>query len=78
MTVQATQMRPQRIYRYSNIKEVTGLSPDRIKHMVAEGIFPRPIKLCPGGKAVGWTEDMILQWQQELIEASLVSQESAA
>lgn len=71
-------MTTQRIFRKNQIHEVTGLSFERIDVMVREGKFPRPIRLCEGGRAVGWMEEDIAQWQQERIAASLAEQGVAA
>lgn len=38
----------------------TGLSRSTLYAMMAEGDFPRPVRL--GKRAVGWTETAIVQW----------------
>ena len=48
---------PQRIYRNSEVAELTGYHPDYIRQLVRKGRFPRPIPLGgEGGRAVGWLE----------------------
>jgi prophage regulatory protein len=58
---------PENIIRRDKLPAVTGFSVDRIKQLVAEGKFPRPIKI--GARAVGWLESEIAAWQQERIAA---------
>jgi len=46
----------------------TGKSRSSIYQGIADGTFPRPIKLGP--RSVGWLEDEIDAWIQQRIEAS--------
>lgn len=48
------------IYRLPKLKEATGLSTSTIYAMIADGAFPKPIKL--GLRAVGWPETEINAW----------------
>jgi predicted DNA-binding transcriptional regulator AlpA len=34
-----------------------------------DGLFPRPIKLDPAGRAVGWPEEEINAYQKDRIKA---------
>jgi prophage regulatory protein len=45
-----------------------GLSRDTIYLRIAQGTFPKPVKLA--GRAVGWLEAEVQQWLQRRIEAS--------
>lgn len=49
-----------RILRRSEVEAFTGLSRSTIYAMMAEGEFPKPIKL--GKRAVGWREADIAAW----------------
>src|SRR5262245_23445263 len=56
---------PQLVYRKNDLPPVTGLQRSMIEIGMREGWFPKPIKLTPGGKAVGWLADEIAAWQEE-------------
>jgi prophage regulatory protein len=56
------------ILRLKGVKTRTGLSRSTIYLRVAEGVFPRPIRL--GGRAVGWLEAEIDGWLSALVEQS--------
>ena len=51
---------PRRILRRREVEARTGLSRSTIYAQMAEGKFPRPVKL--GKRAVGWTEQAISDW----------------
>jgi prophage regulatory protein len=55
----------EKIYRKAELYEVTGLARTAIEKMMAEGVFPRPITLAPGGRAVGWLSSEIAAWQEQ-------------
>jgi len=58
----------QGILRRSRVEELTGLSRSTIYELMENGKFPRPISIG-AGRAVGWLEDEILQWQNARIAA---------
>lgn len=60
-----------RILRRPEIITLTGLSNSTIYNMIADGTFPRPIKLSK--HAVGWPEDVINRWIEARISASAVA-----
>ncbi len=49
-----------KIMRRPVVQQVTGLSRSTIYAMMAEGTFPRPVRL--GRRAVGWRTDDISAW----------------
>lgn len=49
-----------RIYRRPDVERLVGLSRSTLYAMMAEGSFPKPIKL--GKRAVGWREVDVLDW----------------
>jgi prophage regulatory protein len=55
----------QRIIRRLEVEKICGLSRSSIYSQMAEGIFPKPIKI--GRKAVGWLESEIEQLQADRI-----------
>ena len=46
--------------RRPQVEASTGLSRSTLYAMIAEGEFPRPIRL--GKRAVGWTETEVSDW----------------
>jgi prophage regulatory protein len=55
----------QKILRRSEVERVTGLKRTTIYEKMAAGAFPKPIQLT--GKAVGWLENEVAEWQQARI-----------
>lgn len=53
----------ERILRRPQVEQQVGLSRSTIYAMMAEGTFPKPIRL--GKRAVGWTEQSIDHWLNE-------------
>ncbi|MDA8587066.1 AlpA family transcriptional regulator [Rhodobacteraceae bacterium] len=49
-----------RILRRPDVETLTGLSRSTLYAMMAEGTFPKPVKL--GKRAVGWREAELLEW----------------
>ena len=48
------------VYRRPDVERITGLSRSTLYAMMAEGTFPKPVKL--GKRAVGWREADISAW----------------
>ena len=48
------------ILRRPDVERITGLSRSTLYSMIANGSFPKPIKL--GKRAVGWREADIATW----------------
>jgi prophage regulatory protein len=59
----------QRILRLPEILSVTGWARSTLYAKVDAGQFPRPIKLDPDGRAVGWPEADVVAHQQSRIAA---------
>ncbi|TRD22344.1 helix-turn-helix transcriptional regulator [Palleronia caenipelagi] len=59
MSKQATNQ-AERILRRPEVESQTGLSRSTLYAMIAEGTFPRPVKL--GKRAVGWHQSQISDW----------------
>jgi prophage regulatory protein len=51
----------QRIYRRREVEQLTGKKRSALYADIAEGKFPRPVKI--GARAVGWLEAEIADWQ---------------
>ena len=52
----------QRIVRMKDLHSKVGFQPSTIYGLIAEGKFPAPHKLVPGGRAAGWFESTIDAW----------------
>lgn len=59
---------PQTILRRDAVERVTGLPRSTLYAKIAEGTFPKPIKL--GARSVGWFERDIAAWQETLSGAA--------
>ena len=59
MVAETTQ---QRIVRMKDLPSKVGFQPSTIYGLIAEGKFPAPHKLVPGGRATGWFESTIDAW----------------
>jgi prophage regulatory protein len=57
-----------RTLRMKDLPDKVGLRPSTIYALVAQGRFPAPFKLLPGGRAVGWLEATIDDWLDTQIE----------
>lgn len=57
-----------RILRRPEVERLTGLSRSTLYDYVAQGHFPRPVKLGP--RAAGWKESAVNQWIEERTEAA--------
>ena len=51
-----------RILRMRDLPHKTGFRPSTLYALIADGKFPRPFKLTPGGRAAGWNEAVIDAW----------------
>jgi len=50
---------PRRIIRMAQLRAKCPLSQSHIYGLIKQGKFPKPFPLVPGGRAVGWYEDVI-------------------
>jgi len=57
------------IYRRQKVLELTGWSVSTLYEKMAEGRFPRPVKLDPTGRAVGWLKPEVEAHQAACIAA---------
>lgn len=67
MTVPARRLN--RIYRKPELQAFIGVRRTKVAELMENEDFPRPIKLTPGGRAIGWLEDELIAWQQSRIAA---------
>ena len=50
------------IVRHKQVKRKLQVSSAKLYHMVANGLFPPPFQLIPGGRAKGWLEADVDRW----------------
>ena len=54
-------LRTIRTLRMKDLPSKVGFQPSTIYGLIAQGKFPKPYKLAPGGRAAGWQDDGALQ-----------------
>jgi prophage regulatory protein len=52
-------LRTIRTLRMKDLPSKVGFQPSTIYGLIAQGKFPKPFKLTPGGRAAGWDEAVI-------------------
>jgi prophage regulatory protein len=50
------------IVRHAHVCQKLKLSSAKLFDLVAQGIFPKPFQIVPGGRAVGWLERDVDAW----------------
>ena len=55
-------LRTIRTLRMKDLPSKVGFQPSTIYGLIAQGKFPKPFKLTPGGRAAGWDEALIDAW----------------
>lgn len=53
------------VLRFAEVHQKTGLCRAHVHALAAQGRFPKPLKLVPGGRASGWLLSEIDQWIAE-------------
>lgn len=53
------------ILRFAEVRQKTGLCRAHVHSLAAQGRFPKPLKLVPGGRASGWLLSEIDAWIAE-------------
>lgn len=56
-----------RLLRWPAVAEITGICRSHAHQLIAKGMFPRQVKLVPGGRASAWKESEIREWVQQRI-----------
>jgi prophage regulatory protein len=57
-----------RFLRLPQVIEVTGVARSSLYDLIAEGRFPKPIKISD--RCVGWVEGEVREWMRQRIAAS--------
>jgi prophage regulatory protein len=53
------------VLRFAEVRQKTGLCRAHVHSLAAQGRFPKPLKLVPGGRASGWLLSEINAWIAE-------------
>ena len=76
-----------RLLRLSAVEDVTGMAKTTIYDAMERGVFPKPVPILEGGRAVGWVEEEIIDYidaridlrnQREALRAAKVEPERRA
>ncbi len=51
-----------RIIRHHEVAARLGLSESKLFALVSEGIFPKPFRIVPNGRATGWLASDVDAW----------------
>lgn len=62
------------VWRRPKVEEVTGIGRSTIYRGMADGTFPKSIKL--GSRSVGWIRSEVLSWVDDRIKSSRPNNES--
>ena len=54
-----------RLIRWKEVQSITGICRSHAHDLAAKGLFPKPIKLVPGGRASAWVESQVVTWVEE-------------
>lgn len=57
---------PRKLLRWSEVYLRIPISRSHVYKLIAQGKFPRPVKLVPGGRSSGWFEDEIEEYISKL------------
>jgi predicted DNA-binding transcriptional regulator AlpA len=60
---------PDVIVRLPAVEQFAGKKRSQIFDDVKLGLFPRPIKLTDGGRAIGWLRRELFEWQRSRVAA---------
>ena len=56
--------------RLKNSKPYTGYGRTQTQKLIDDGVLPKPFPLSPGGRAKGWFEDQLVEYQRKIARAA--------
>lgn len=56
-----------RLIRWSDVQPIVSICRSHAHQLAAKGLFPKPRKLVPGGRASAWVESEIQEWVQQRV-----------
>lgn len=51
-----------RLLRWNEVSQIVGICRSHAHQLAAKGLFPKPRKLVPGGRASAWSYNEIMAW----------------
>jgi prophage regulatory protein len=54
--------RPKRLLKFWEVMARTGLGRTNAYKLMAQGEFPKPVRLSARGRAIAWPEEVIEEW----------------
>lgn len=63
-------LHPDRLLRWIDVKPIVGICRSHAHQLAARGLFPKPRKLVPGGRASAWSYNEIQEWVQQRVADS--------
>lgn len=63
--ITATNVDRIQVVRHAYVCQKLQISSAKLFDLVAQGIFPKPFQIVPGGRAVGWLERDVDAWVLE-------------
>ena len=60
-----TKSKLRRVLRYPAVLAATGYSKTQLQELIKQGKFSPPFSLSDGGRAVGWFEDEVVEYQEQ-------------
>lgn len=63
--------RSDRLLRWPEVQPIVGICRSHCHQLVSRGLFPKPRKLVPGGRASAWPESEINEWVQQRIASPI-------
>ena len=58
---------PKRLIRIQDVVSLTNLSKSYVYQLCNQGLFPKSVRLVPGGSSVAWVEEEVLAWIESRI-----------
>jgi prophage regulatory protein len=62
ITITGAQADAVQVLRHQHVCKKLQVSSAKLFAMCAEGVFPKPFKIIPGGRAVGWLQADVEAW----------------
>jgi prophage regulatory protein len=53
---------PDRLLRWNEVRSIVSICRSHAHQLAAKGLFPKPRKLVPNGRASAWVESEIREW----------------
>lgn len=58
-----------KLIRINTVTNLTGLSKSHIYSLCHKGLFPKSLRIVPGGTSVAWVKSEVLAWIESRIQS---------